>query len=336
VDIRRVSRELGVRYIVEGSVRRSGQRVRISAQLADATDGKHIWADRFDGEIDDVFDLQDRIVAETVKAVAPQVQLAEIRKSARKRPEERSAYDLYLGALSHLNCARIDEAESLLRKAVEISPDYASAKAILGWCTTLHVAWRSSDDKALRETGVRLCVEALDSGRRDIEAEAYSGYTLGFHMHDIERGMALVAGAVEQCPNFAWAWVSRSFLETFFGDPRLGLDFANVALRLNPRDPLIFRMYHALTIAHVTLGEYQNALDTACEGLKYNPNIAGMMLEKVLCLARLGRAEEARAEASNLVLRHPDFSVSRFLSHTGQFQCFTGASQDLLASGLPE
>jgi adenylate cyclase len=188
VDIRQISRELGVRYIVEGSVRRSGNRIRISAQLADATDGRHIWTDRYDGQLEDVFDLQDRIVSETVRAIAPQIQSAEIQKSVRKRPDDRTSYDLYLNALGHLNSARIDEAENLLAQAIAINPHYASAKAILAWCTTLRVAWESTKDDALRETGIRLCGEALESAQRDVETEAYSGYTLGFHTHDVERG----------------------------------------------------------------------------------------------------------------------------------------------------
>jgi adenylate cyclase len=336
VDIRRISKELGVRYIVEGSVRRAGSRVRISAQLADATDGKHIWADKYDGQIDDVFDLQDRIVSQIVRAVAPHVQMAEIRKSARKRPGDRNSYDLYLGALNHLYCARIEEAEKLLNNAIEIDPDYASAKAILAWCSTLRIAWELSAKETVRETGVRLCKEALESARRDVETEAYCGYTLGFHMADIERGMELVAGAVEKCPNFAWAWVSRSFLETFFGDPQRALEYAETALRLNPRDPLIHRTYHALTTAYSCMEDYDKALDTAQEGLKYNPNIAALQLQKVLVLSKMNRPGEAKAEAANLMLRHPDFRVSRFLSHTGRFRIFAGAAEILIASGLAE
>lgn len=337
MDIRRISQELGVRYIVEGSVRRSGNRIRISAQLADAADGKHIWADRYDGQLEDVFDLQDRIVSETVRAVAPQIQFTEIQKSARKRPDDRTSYDLYLNALNHLNCARIGEAESLLRKAIEVYPDYASAKAILAWCTTLRVAWQSSSEhEALREKGARLCNEALESAQRDIETEAYAGYTLAFHMRDIQRGMELVANAVEHCPSFAWAWTSRSFLESFFGDPHRGLEFGERALRLNPRDPLIFRTFHAVTTAYIGIGDYQKALDTAREGLKYNSNIFALQLQKVSALARMQCIEEARAEAKNLLNRYPEFRISRFLFYRGKFQSSAGMADDLLASGLPE
>ena len=337
MDIRRISWELGVRYIVEGSVRRSGNRIRISAQLADAADGKHIWADRYDGQLEDVFDLQDRIVSETVRAVAPQIQFTEIQKSARKRPDDRTSYDLYLNALNHLNCARIREAEDLLRKAIEVNPDYASAKAILAWCTTLRFAWQSSSEyEALREKGARLCNEALESTQRDIETEAYAGYTLAFHMRDIQRGMELVANAVERCPSFAWAWTSRSFLKSFFGDPHRGLEFGQTALRLNPRDPLVFRTFHAVTTAYIGIGDYQKALDTAREGLKYNPNIFALRLQMVSALARLKCIDEAISEAKNLLHIYPEFRISRFLFYREKFQGSAGLADDLRASGLPE
>lgn len=337
MDIRRISQELGVRYIVEGSVRCSGNRIRISAQLADAADGKHIWADRYDGQREDVFDLQDRIVSEIVRAVAPQIQFTEIQKSARKRPDDRTSYDLYLNALNHLHCARIGEAENLLRKAIEVYPDYASAKAILAWCTTLRIAWQSSSEQeALREKGARLCNEALESAQRDIETEAYAGYSLAFHMRDIQRGMELVANAVEHCPSFAWAWTSRSFLESFFGDPHRGLEFGEGALRLNPRDPLIFRTFHAVTTAYIGIGDYQRALDTAREGLRYNSNIFALQLQKISALARMQCIEEARAEADNLLHRYPEFRISHFLFYRGKFQSSNGMADDLRASGFPE
>ncbi|WP_181164441.1 winged helix-turn-helix domain-containing protein [Amaricoccus solimangrovi] len=337
MDIRRIGRELGVRYIVEGSVRRSGEHVRISARLADAADGRQIWADRYDGELGDVFDLQDRIVGEVVRAVAPRVQSAEIRKSTRKRPDDRTSYDLYLNALGHLRCARITEARTLLRKAIEVYPDFAGARAILAWCTTLQVAWQSPEEhRKLREEGAGLCREALESMQRDLETEAYAGYSLAFHMLDVQRGMELVAHAVEDCPSFAWAWTSRSFLESFFGDPRRGLEFGERAFRLNPRDPLIFRTFHALATAYAGLGDYQKALEIAEEGLKHNSNIFALKLQKISALARMRRLDEARAEARKLLGAQPGFRIAGFQSYRGKFQGSSDMIHDFRVSGLPE
>ncbi len=336
-DTRQIGAELGVRYVVEGSLRRSGNRVRISVQLADTLDGRQIWAERYDSELEDVFELQDRIVAEIARVIAPQIQAIEIQKSARKRPTDLTAYDLYLNALGMLNSARIADAEVLLEKAVEAYPDYASAKAILSWCTTLHVAWQTSEAaESIIEKGIRLCHEAMDSPQCDVETQAYAGYTMAFHSHDIDRGMSLLANAVDACPSFAWAWVSRSYLETFFGDPALGVEYGEVALRLNPRDPLIFRIYLALANAHIALHQHPKALDSADKGLRRNSGIMGLRVLKILALQRMDRLEDAREEASTLLRRHPDFRVSRFISTAGKFSHLSNSSEDLLAVGLPE
>ena len=336
-DTRRIGTELGVHYIVEGSLRRSGDRVRISVQLVEAQDGHQIWAERYDRVLGDIFELQDQIVGELAKVIAPQIQAVEIQKSMRKRPTDLTAYDLYLNALGLLNSARIVEAEQLLEQAVEAYPDYASAKAVLSWCSTLKVAWQTSEDEdAIIEKGTALGQEALESPNCDVEAQAYAGYTIAFHSHDVERGMSLLADAVEACPSFAWAWVSRSYLETFFGDPKLGVEFGEVALRLNPKDPLIFRIYLALANAHIALGQNSQAIDSADRGLRRNSSIMGLRVLKTLALKRMERMDEAQNEASALIARHPEFRIYRFLSHAGKFSHLRDSFEDLLAVGLPK
>lgn len=154
--------------------------------------------------MEDVFELQDRIVAELARIIAPQIQAVEIQKSTRKRPADLTAYDLYLNALGLLNSARISDAEQLLEKAIEAYSDYASAKAVMAWCTTLHVAWQTSvEAEPIIEKGILLSQEAMDSPQCDIETQTYAGYTMAFHSHDIERGMSLLANAVDACPSFA-------------------------------------------------------------------------------------------------------------------------------------
>ena len=336
VDIHDVGAELGVRYIFEGSLRRSGDRVRVSVQLVDASDRRQIWADRYDGELSDIFDFQDTIIDKIATTIAPQLQALEIQRSMRKRPTDRSAYELFLSALGSLNSAKITEAEKTLQSALDIYSDYASAKAVLAWCTTLRVAWQSSETTdALRDKGIALCRDALDSPQCDVETRAYAGYSMAFHFYDIERGKELVADAVEECPSFAWAWVSRSMLESFFGDPAKGVEFGETALRLNHMDPLVFRTYMALTNCYVGLNDNDNALACAERGLLRNPNIVGLQVLKTLALTRLGRQSEATAEASALIGRHPGFRVSKFMFHTGKFTNISNAQDELLASGLP-
>lgn len=337
IDVRQISQELGVRYILEGSVRRSGNRIRISAQLADATNGLQIWSHRYDGPLEDVFDFQDRIVREVVTAIGPKIQLAEIQKSIRKRPDDRSSYDIYLSALNQLNLMRVDDAQVLLLKALEDYPDYAGAKAMLAWCTTLRIAWRSkSKHEELRNKSEKYCVEALVSEQRDIETEAYAGYALAFHLHNKDFGMELVANAVEHCPSFSWAWTSRSFLESFFGDPERGLVFGKRALRLNPRGPLVFRTLHAVATAYIGICEYEKALESAQEGLNFCPNITSLQVKKISALVKMDRIQEARSEAESLLNYFPEFQASRFLSFREQFNNSDGIAEDLRASGLPE
>ena len=147
--------------------------------------------------------------------------------------------------------------------------------------------------------------------------------------------MSLLASAVDVCPSFAWAWVSRSYLETFYGDPKLGVEFGEVALRLNPKDPLIFRIYLALANPHLALGQNSEALDSADRGLRRNASIMGFRVLKALALKRMDRLEDARKEASALIARHPEFRIARFLKHAGKFSHLKYSSQDLLTVGLP-
>lgn len=337
VDIREIGAELGVRYIVEGSLRWSADRIRVSVQLADASDRRQIWADRYDGQLDDIFEFQDIVTSKIATTIAPQLQALEIQRSMRKRPTDRSAYELFLSALGCLNSARITEAEQILESVIQAYPDYASAKAVLAWCTTLRVAWQSADESdALREKGVALARAALGSAQCDVETRAYAGYAIAFHFYDIERGKELVAEAVELCPSFAWAWVSRALLEAFFGDPAKGIAYGETALRLNHLDPLVFRTYMALTNCYIGLGDNVNALGHAERGLLRNPNIVGLQVLKTVALHRLGQQSGATAEAANLIGRHPGFRVSKFTLHTGKFANISDVAGALLASGLPE
>ena len=208
VDVREIGRQLGVRYILEGSVRRAGDRLRVTGQLIDAETGAHLWAARYDGALEDVFDLQDRITAEVVSAIAPEIRSAEIARSGRKRPENLDAYDHYLRALAALNRARIDDAQHSLDEAIRREPGYAKARALMAWSTTI-TPWvsRALDTGALTDAGA-LAEEVLDSLETDPEVEAYAGYTLAFTCRNYPRGLMLVEKAADRCPSFAWAWTA--------------------------------------------------------------------------------------------------------------------------------
>jgi TolB-like protein len=183
VDVREVGRKLGVHYVLEGSVRKSGSRLRVTGQLVDAETAVHLWADRFDGALADVFDLQDAITEAVV--------------------------DHVLRAMAALNRAQVAEAAGHLDRAIETQPDYARAFAVRAWCHTLQVSWGGSAERAHHfEAGIRLARTAIDVAGLDPEVAAYAGYALAFFGDQVERGMALVRYAIERCPSFAWAHTS--------------------------------------------------------------------------------------------------------------------------------
>ncbi len=203
VDVREVRDELGIRYVLEGSIRRAGDRLRVNGQLVDTETATHIWADRYESKLDDVFDLQDEITEAVVNAIGPKIQLAEIERATRKRPNNLTAYDLYLRARAALNSVQIDAAIGLLDEAIAHAPDYAKAKAVRAWCTTL-IGWRYvAPTGAQRETSIRLAEETLMSP--DAETQAYAEYAIGFMDDQAHRAMSLVEDVTRQCPSFAWA-----------------------------------------------------------------------------------------------------------------------------------
>jgi adenylate cyclase len=180
VDVRKIGVELGVRYILEGSVRRAGGRVRVTSQLIDTETGNHIWADRYDAVLEDIFELQDTITGAVVGAIAPKIESAEIERATRKHPDSLTAYDHYLQARAALNNTQTSEAAALLDKAIAASPSYAKAKAVRAWCYTL-IGWRDAarveDD---RDRAIQLAEEALASPNADSETSAYAGYSIAF------------------------------------------------------------------------------------------------------------------------------------------------------------
>ncbi|WP_419910720.1 adenylate/guanylate cyclase domain-containing protein [Hoeflea sp.] len=341
VDVRKVGRDLGVAYVLEGSIRQQGNRLRISGQLVDAADGSNIWANKFDGTLEDVFGLQDRIADAVVSAIGTTVQAAEINRVSQKSSLSLTAYDHYLKALAALNRAQIDEAGEYLDKAIEIAPDYAKAMAIRSWCHTLRNTWLIGSEQELeRLAGMAIAERALETDNSDIEVSAYAGYTLGFFGADIDRAFSLLAEATDRCPSFAWAWNSRAVLEGIQGDSLRAIEFGRVAQRLSPRDPQMFRTNIAIASGCIKLHRYEEALEEARIGLRLNPNIVVLLCFSIVSLWRMGRKDEASEQARLLMARKPSFRVSPFLEHKGRFRNFRdevdGERTVYLDVGLPE
>jgi adenylate cyclase len=341
VDVRKVGQELGVRYVLEGSVRRQGQRLRVTGQLINAETGAHIWAEKFDGAIEDVFDVQDRLTEAVVTAIAPTIHAAEMERASRKQTKNLDAYDHYLKALVDLNRGETEPAAEHLDQAIALAPDYAKAMAIRAWCYTVRLAWTTGiAEEEERRAGAELALKSLELDNTDLEVASYAGYTLGFFAIDIDRAFALLAEATEKCPSFAWAWTSRAMLEGLQGDGKQALKFGQIAQRLSPKDPQKFRIHVALSSAYQNMGCDEEAVEQARLGLLLNPNIVILNCVMIIGLVKLGRVDEARRHAQLLLSKSPEFQVSKFIAHKRNFITHQARLAEekavLLDIGLPE
>ena len=313
--VRDIGKELGIRYLLEGSIRRAGDRIRVNGRLIDAETAAQIWAHRYESDLADVFDLQDKITDAVVSAIGTRIQLAEIARASRKPPNDLTAYDLYLRARAALNSVDIDAASKLLDQAIQRAPDYAKAKAVRAWCTTL-IGWHFiGPTQTQRETSLALAEEALVSPQADAEVQAYAGYTIGFMSEDRQRALSLVEEVTRQCPSFAWAWASLALLESYHGAPQRAIELAETALRLSPRDPQSFRCEMAICKSHLVLKEYEKSLEYAELGLRKCPSNAFFQMCGITCLVQMNRLEEARAMAERFRLSNPEFKVSKWRDH---------------------
>jgi adenylate cyclase len=261
VDVRQVGRELGVRYVLEGSVRKAGERVRITGQLIDALSGAHLWAEHFEGILADVFELQDRVAEGVAGAIEPTLRGAEIERARRKPTESLGAYDLYLRALPHLVTPTAEsnrEARRLLDQALALDPDYAVALGFKAW-SHLHAYLHSwaGEGEAERIAGEQAARRVLTLGQDDPTALAMGGFVLSLLAHDHEAGLAALSRAVTLNPNSALAFGASALVHCFAGDYDTAIEHAKRSLRLSPFDPLSFRPLIALANAYLFTKRYE-------------------------------------------------------------------------------
>ena len=240
VDVKQVGRELGVRYVLEGSVRKAGGRVRITAQLIDALTGTHLWADRFDGSLEDVFDLQDRVASNVAGIIEPTLRSAEIRRSAQSPTHDLAAYDFYLRALSNRAAYDKDHTISalcLLGQAIKRDPQYGPALALAAECHHFLVAnsWAGNEETSRLE-GLNLARFAIQVAEDDPNVLGNAAYVLGFFGENIDAALALMDRSLALKPSFAEGWYSSGVLRNFAGQPDLAITHLETSLRLNPRD----------------------------------------------------------------------------------------------------
>jgi TolB-like protein len=315
VDVKQVGRELGVRYVLEGSVRRSDNRVRIAAQLIDSTTATHLWADRFDSTIENIFDLQDRLTASVVGAVAPQLQQAEIDRAKRKPTENLDAYDLFFRGMANLHEWTLDgtnEALRLFRRAVELDPDFASAYGMAAYCYVWRKVngWMTDQPRESAEAG-RLARRAVDSGQDDAVALTFGGHALARLVGDIEGATASIDRALTLNPNLAAAWHYSGWTRVWLGEPDIAIEHCAIATRLSPLDPFIHHRQVATALAHLCAGRY----DEACmwgekSMLQGGPNYAPGYRIAAASNALVGRIEKAQKIAARLRQLDPGFRFS--------------------------
>jgi TolB-like protein/class 3 adenylate cyclase len=240
VDVKQVASELGVRYVLEGSVRKAGGRVRITAQLIDALTGTHLWADRFDGSLQDVFELQDQVAVSVAGVIEPTLQAAEIRRSAERPTSDLTAYDLYLRALpapSSFDKDRVAQALDLLRQAIKRDPRYGPALALAAICHhQLDLNGWTDDRETNRRMGVDLARQALRVGGDDPGVLAKAAFVLARFGEDIDAAVALVDRSLALNPSFALGWACSGYIRLFAGQPDLAIEHFETALRFSPRD----------------------------------------------------------------------------------------------------
>ena len=315
VDIREVARDLSVRYVLEGSVRKSANRLRITGQLIDAESGTHIWADKFDGDLADVFELQDKITESVVGAIEPSLRVAEIERSNRKLPDDLGAYDLYLKALPHLYAMRPDEnkiALDLLHQAITIDPNYAPALAFLAWGYEQRLVrdWGSYGGNDAG-TAIALAHRAIAADRNDAHVMATAGFVLLMVGRDYEQGLQAVDRAKELNPNIAYVTMSIGVSQTFAGDPEEALIHFDNAIRVSPGDPGAFFCYAIAGLAHLFCGRPEEALELSRKAARMYADWDSNYWALIPAMVQLGRTDEARSFMPKFLELSPNATVTR-------------------------
>ena len=297
VDVKQVGRELGVRYVVEGSVRKAGERVRITAQLIDAQSSSHLWADRFDGLLEDVFELQDRVAISVAGVIEPTLQAAEIRRASERPTRDLTAYDLYLRSFPHVfsfEKERIALALDLLRHAIERDPHYGPALASAALCHhQLELNGWTNDRGSNRQAALDLVRRALRSAGDDPDVLGRAAIVLGRFGEDIDVAIGLIDRCLTMNPSFAIGWHWSGVLRIWAGQSDLALEHFETALRLSPRDRVAFYLIGAGEALFLKR-RFVEAVAKLLGALEQLPTHAVPYRLAACCYAHLGRLEEAR------------------------------------------
>jgi adenylate cyclase len=336
-DVRTVGRELGVRYVLEGSVRKAGDRVRITCQLVEAATGAHLWAERYDRSLDDVFALQDAITLAVVAAIEPSLRAAEIEQVKRKRPESLDAYDLVLRALPEVYTGMPPGAANgltFIERALVLEPNYALAHGLASWAHEIQFV-RGGMREENRRGAIDHAHAAIAYGRSDPMALTFG--SVAIVEHDRKTAFDAFEEAVTLCPSCAPAYIFGSCSLSFAGKAERAIDWGEQAVRLSPFDPLRYIAYHGISVGNFHLGRYEEAANTARKAVQA-PGFSFSYALLAAALARLGRLEEAQAAVAQLcTLQPPNSSINRQCTAAGFNPTVAEPLIEALrAAGLPE
>lgn len=315
VNVRDIGRELGVAYVLEGSVQRAGNRVRITVQLIETRGGAHLWAEKYDGSLDDIFELQDKITEQIAGALQPSIRLAEIERSSRKPPRDLGAYDYTMRAFRHVWMLERDEATralELLDKALEIDPDYPLGLALAAWCWAQRSVYNWSDDIASARA------EALMRAERAAELSSDDPLILAVlgAVHTFARNYGtarvLLERALHLDPNSAWTLSRLGWLETYADRPDQAQEHFTRAMRLSPLDPINFNNLVGLASSYQVAGDDATAADFFTRALQERPNAYWVHRNLAPALLGAGRLEEAQQSVNTLLSAYPEMTVKKF------------------------
>jgi adenylate cyclase len=313
VDVRQVGRDLGVRYVLEGSVRKAGSRLRITGQLVEAATGSHLWANRFEGALEDVFDLQDQITSNVAGAIEPHLQRAEIERAQRKPTNDLAAYDYYLRGVAMLQeggSRRADEAQALFAKAYELDPEYAAAYGWAAMCVYLRRVDKPPAAAEIAE-GVRLARLAARKGSDVAEALMCAGCAVTWVAADLDAGALLIERACTLNPNSAFAWGQSGWNVLARGDPQAAIAKFERAIRLSPTDPNRYYFSAGIARSHFNAGRYDEAISWSERSLSERPGVLTVLRVRAASYAMAGRSDEAQRAIADLLADWPDVRLSK-------------------------
>jgi TolB-like protein/class 3 adenylate cyclase/Flp pilus assembly protein TadD len=340
VDVKQVARELGVRYVLEGSVRKAGNRVRITGQLIDTATGAHIWADRFDGALDDIFELQDQVAASVAGVIEPKLRQSEIERASRKPTEDLSAYDFYLRAVAESHKADATAgAIAFARQALAIDPLYAPAASMIGWLR--HVDAMAGVQLSGSEVAEALSLtrKAIESGKDDPEVLWRSAASMSLLAGERAAAIRIVERALALNPSSASAWFIYGGLHCQENRPSEAMDAIRRAMRLSPLDPLLFSMEWVLGHALMLAGRFEDAIERIDRSLQDRPSFHAPIRCRIALCGYLGRTDEAREWIARLLALNPFHTVAWYKVFGGRFLSPGALAvwvEGLRLAGLPE